>query len=111
MNFLLVAIGGFFGSMIRFFISQKTGKRPFGTWIANITGAILLGVLARFYLSGTVPEWLWLLAGTGFSGAFTTFSTFGNETVQLLLSKKYKSAILYVFCSLAISLTAVGLII
>ncbi|GAA0589013.1 fluoride efflux transporter CrcB [Virgibacillus siamensis] len=111
MNFLLVAIGGFFGSMARFFIVQKTGKRPIGTWIANTLGSVLLAALLRFYLNGHLPDWFWHLAGAGFSGAFTTFSTFGNETLQLVLAQKYKTAALYVFGSLAITLTAAGLII
>ncbi|AXI09893.1 fluoride efflux transporter CrcB [Oceanobacillus sp. 143] len=95
MNILLVALGGFFGSITRYYISIKTEKRLIGTWIANITGSITLGFLLHFHIAGTTPEWLWLLVGVGFCGAYTTFSTFGNETLNLFLDKKYGTAIFY----------------
>lgn len=109
-QFLYVAIGGFFGSILRFFISNLCHKHFIGTWIANISGSISLAVLLHLYVSGTLPDFLWLLLGAGFCGAYTTFSTFGNETIQLLQAKKYWTAFYYVTSSLFISLLFVGLI-
>lgn len=107
---LLVAAGGFFGSMMRFFISNKTDKHFVGTWIANITGSIFLGILLKFYLQGTISENIWLFLGVGFCGAYTTFSTFGNETIQLIEAKKIRTALYYVVSSFVVSIGIVGLI-
>lgn len=110
MNILLVAFGGFLGSIARFYISLKSKKRLIGTWVANITGAILLALLLGFYLAGSISEWIWIFAGIGFCGAYTTFSTLGNETLLLVLNKQYKNAIGYVFSSLLVSLLIVYII-
>jgi fluoride exporter len=95
-HFALVGIGGFFGSMARFAISRKFNNKekllPAGTIIVNLSGAFLLGLmtgadLGRDYL---------LFAGTGFMGAFTTFSALKLETIQLHISKEKKAFFLYI---------------
>lgn len=103
----LVGIGGLFGSITRFHISIKTNKRMLGTWIANMTGSIFLAIIVHSYLSEWIGERLWLLLGVGFCGAYTTFSTFGHEMLQLLLGKKYKGAIIYGLSSITLSLIPV----
>ncbi|RDW18670.1 fluoride efflux transporter CrcB [Oceanobacillus arenosus] len=110
MNILLVAVGGFFGSITRYYISLKTEKRLIGTWTANITGSILLGALMHFRLNEMLHEWIWLLIGVGFCGAYTTFSTFGNETINLILAKNYRTAFSYVISTLMTALLIVYLI-
>lgn len=104
MNLLLVAIGGFFGSITRFYIYEKANRHIIGTWIANITGSIFLAFIFHFYFSQMISDQLWLFFGVGFCGAYTTFSTFGNETLQFCLEERYFTAAAYVFCSLVISL-------
>lgn len=111
MNILLVALGGLFGSITRYSISLKTGKRLIGTWTANITGSLLLGALMHYRLDGMIHEWIWLLIGVGFCGAYTTFSTFGNETINLILAKNYRKAFFYVLGTLMTALIFVYLII
>ncbi|RDW20921.1 fluoride efflux transporter CrcB [Oceanobacillus chungangensis] len=110
MNLLLVALGGFFGSITRYNISLNTEKRLIGTWTANISGSILLGFLVHFHINETLPEWIWLFAGVGFCGAYTTFSTFGNETLNLFLDKKYGTAFFYILSTLITALFTVYII-
>lgn len=100
MSWLLVGIGGFFGAIARFFISNVTKEKygdhfPYGTLFVNIFGSFLLGLLYGAQLSTT---WM-LLCGTGFLGAFTTFSTFKLEVVQAMYKRENKLVIMYVASS------------
>ena len=59
------------------------GVFPHGTWVINVTGSFVLGILtglALYHGFGKVPK---TILGTGFCGAYTTFSTFTFETVRL----------------------------
>ncbi|OZU88699.1 chromosome condensation protein CrcB [Virgibacillus indicus] len=107
MNIFLIAIGGFFGSAARFYLSVKANKRLIGTWTANISGSFLLAVLLVLSEKEITPEWLWGLLGIGFCGSYTTFSTFGNEALQLIISNQYKKALGYILSSLIISIVIV----
>lgn len=106
---VLVGIGGSLGAMARFWLSgllpsgAGSNSRPFpvGTWVVNLGGSFLLGFLAKLYTDNLIPEWFWHFAGAGFCGAFTTFSTFGYETISLLKAKRVKTAAVYVLSSLA----------
>lgn len=110
MSWFILAAGGFCGACARFLLSiWLNGKGRWGatgTWIANITGSALFSLLWVF----TKSEWLWLFAGIGFSGAFTTFSTFGKETVDLMAKGDLKGAVLYILFSVLLSLSIIGLI-
>jgi len=109
-SFLIVACGGFLGSILRFFISEMTNKHIIGTWFANISGSFLLGILLKYYLQGIASEAVWLFLGVGFCGAYTTFSTFGSETIQLIEKKKFGEAALYMISSFAIAIGSVVLV-
>ena len=92
-EFLLIALGGALGAMTRYAIHQwadqsvKNGSVfsdfPIGTFIANIAGCFLIGILIGSGRS-EVSQHLRLFAGIGFLGALTTFSTFGSETIKSL---------------------------
>lgn len=108
---LWVAIGGFFGAISRFWISQLCKKIikssfPYATFLVNILGSFGLG----FIIGVDIHKSMLALIGVGFFGAFTTFSTFKLETIQL--RKKKRIMISYLMLSYAIGLIAafVGLI-
>lgn len=95
-NILLVGIGGFFGAISRYSISKKLNSKstlelPIGTLAVNILGAFLLGIIT----GATSNTMIVLLLGTGFMGAFTTFSTLKLEMVQMHLNHYKKTFILY----------------
>ncbi len=91
---LMVGIGGFFGAIARYFISKKLNNNtflPIGTLTINLLGAFLLGIIMGVK-ADTMNA---LLLGTGFMGAFTTFSTLNLEMVQLYVNKNKKELIVY----------------
>lgn len=105
MDFLLVGIGGVFGSLTRFslgkFISDhcKTSF-PLGTAFINISGAILLGIVSSIGASRN----LYLLFGDGFLGAYTTFSTFMYEGFNLFQGRQKLNAFAYILLSVILGI-------
>lgn len=101
---MIIGLFGGLGAVSRFalgnFVSRynKTSF-PFGTFFINIIGSMLLGITSHFYMDHIISSKIWLIFGVGFLGAFTTFSTFSFEAMQLFISKKYKIAIFYVLLS------------
>lgn len=97
----LIGAGGFIGAVLRFLVSSWaqgcTGSLifPFGTLTVNMIGCLLIG-----FLSAVVELKIMLSAETrgfifiGFLGAFTTFSTFGNETLSLIRANRIELALL-----------------
>lgn len=93
---LLVGIGGFFGAISRLWVSQFISKWfvsgfPAATLVINLIGSLFLGIMVGSGMEGS----LFMLLGTGFMGAFTTFSTFKLEAIQLQVDKRKKEFILY----------------
>lgn len=88
-DFFLVATGGAAGAVARYatgmFFTGIFGERfPWSTLVVNVLGCFLLGFLLHpALLSSTISDATKLTLGTGFLGAFTTFSTFGVQTAQL----------------------------
>ncbi|WP_096271059.1 fluoride efflux transporter CrcB [Paucisalibacillus globulus] len=110
MNFIIVALGGLVGSILRFYISIKLNKRLIATWIANISGSIILAFLLYYYSNDVLNKSLWLFFGVGFCGSYSTFSTFGNESLQLIMNNQLKAAMKYMMTTLLVSLLCVGII-
>ncbi|MGH3715998.1 MAG: fluoride efflux transporter CrcB [Micromonosporaceae bacterium] len=88
MTLLLVMLGGAVGAPLRYLTDRAVAARldpvfPWGTFAVNLTGSLLLGVLTG--VATALPGWAYALVGTGFAGALTTYSTFGYETLRLLI--------------------------
>ncbi len=88
-SYFLVFIGGGMGSISRYAIGKVVKDNfqninPLGTFAANIISTIILGVLMYFFVSrNSIDSNLKLFIATGFCGGFSTFSTFGYETIEL----------------------------
>ena len=110
LSILAIAIGGAFGSVSRFLVAREMERLlgnflPYGTLVVNVLGSLALGWLATVFLAR--PEIniaLRLGIAVGFLGAFTTFSTFSLESVQLILNGAVWRAVLNVTVNTAVCL-------
>jgi CrcB protein len=93
-------------------ISSRTqGVFPWGTLVINVSGSFLLGLLTGLALFHGFPATPKLILGTGFCGAYTTFSTFTYETVRLAEEGAVNEAVRNALASLVLgaAAAAVGL--
>ena len=114
-NIIAIAGGGALGALLRFWVSTGTysllGREfPYGTLVVNVLGSFAMGLLfvlldERFNLS---PEWRAALL-IGLLGAFTTFSTFSIETLNLMLSGEMTKALLNIVLSVIVCILATWL--
>lgn len=114
-SWLLVAVaaGGFVGAPVRYladrFVAGRAGTDfPLGTCAVNVAGAFLLGLLSGLAIRHRLPSGAQALAGTGFCGAFTTFSTWSFETVRLVEAGELVRAFVNAAASLVVGLAAAG---
>ena len=107
-SYLLVFIGGGLGSICRYGISHMLSNQnwnfPLATFLANVLSCIVLGWMVGLSLKQGVGIEGKFLIMTGFCGGFSTFSTFTNETFQLMQSGQYWTAFLNVSLSLIVCL-------
>ncbi|OYQ37236.1 hypothetical protein CHU92_08575 [Flavobacterium cyanobacteriorum] len=97
---LLVGSGGAAGSILRYLTGRVISRYwpisfPLSTFIVNITGSFLIGMLAGFALRYQYTDNIKLLLITGLCGGYTTFSAFTFENLNLLQSGNIKTALLY----------------
>ncbi len=112
MTVLAVALAGALGALCRYAIALMVGPLafPWATLGINVAGSFLLGLL---YAVAPIPDGMLKVAvGTGFLGAFTTFSTFSVETVALVRDGRPVLAAAYVLLSVVMGVVAayVGLL-
>jgi len=103
MDILWIMLGAGLGSMSRLYISENVASIK-ATFLVNLIGSLVLSLSIILYGSLYISQPIYLIFALGFSGAFTTFSTFSYESFILLQEKKYKVVFLYVFGSIIIPL-------
>ena len=111
---LLVGLGASFGSVSRYVIDQAVTRSratafPAGTWVINITGSFILGLLTGLAAHHGLPANVVTVVGTGVCGGYTTFSAFSLETVRLLSAGQTPTALLYIGISVVTWLVSVWL--
>jgi CrcB protein len=112
-----IAVGGALGSMARHGVNVlvhgrwPTMKFPLATAIVNVAGCLVIGVLAGLIMSGRItPRLYWReFVFVGILGGFTTFSTFGLDTVTLARTHSMPGAVWNVIAQVALGLLAVQL--
>ncbi|MEK4426260.1 fluoride efflux transporter CrcB [Solibacillus sp. FSL K6-1523] len=102
---IFVALGGFFGAIARYGLSQFIQSifntaYPIATFLINSLGSFLIGFAVGQGFSTSVH----LFAVIGFLGAFTTFSTFSFDIIQLLEKNEVKRALLYLISSVLLGI-------
>ncbi|MGW7821187.1 fluoride efflux transporter CrcB [Streptomyces puniciscabiei] len=88
MNWLLVIAGAVVGAPLRYLTDRAVQARydsvfPWGTFLVNVTGSLILGLITGAAAAGALGPHPQLLLGTGLCGALTTYSTFSYETLRL----------------------------
>lgn len=113
---LLLGLAGGLGAGTRFVVdglvrSKVRTALPVGTIAINVTGSFLLGLVAGAVIVHAAPVELQVIAGTGFLGGYTTFSTASFETVRLIQSRRTGLALLNGFgtAAAAVGAAAAGL--
>ena len=110
---LIAGLGGFMGTCIRYLINQFShsvfqGNYPLGTFLVNILGCFVIGVLTGLVEKNQLlSSQMSLLLITGFCGGLTTFSTFANDIFTLTQSRQIAISLFYVVATFTFSMLLV----
>jgi CrcB protein len=111
MAYLIVFLGGGIGAALRHGINlaavQLAGRSfPYGTMFINVTGSLVMGLIAEYFaLKSNLPRTWLLFLTTGILGGYTTFSAFSLETALLYERGEIWAAGLYVLGSVVLAIT------
>ena len=112
MTVLLVALGGGFGAVLRYWLgsavqgSAPAGSFPLGTLVVNVSGCFAIGVLAELAERRGLSTEARAFLMVGILGGFTTFSAFANESVNAVRAGAAAAAVLNVASSVILCLVA-----
>jgi fluoride exporter len=110
MNYLIVFLGGGIGSMLRHGVNVLSARWlgtgfPYGTLTVNVTGSIVMGLLAGYFaFKGEAAQSWRLFLMTGILGGYTTFSAFSLDAILLYERGQIAQALAYVAASGAVSI-------
>jgi len=111
-----VALAGALGAPARFAVEQAVRRIrpmsfPLGTFVVNVSGSFALGAVAGLAIAHGLDPDVRTVVGTGFLGAYTTFSTYAYETVRRAEERERRTALLYAIASIVVAglASAVGL--
>ena len=109
---ILIFVGGGLGSITRFVLGKSIQEQslrtfPFGTLGVNMLASLILGLLVGMFESKTLinPNYKTFMA-IGFCGGFSTFSTFSNDTLQLIQNNRLSDALLNVLLNVVLCILA-----
>lgn len=112
-NCLIVGLGGALGAVMRYLIGlipfNPDNGFPLKTFIINVVGAFVIGIVAALAAKNAMNPKLVLFLKIGICGGFTTFSSFALETDQLLMKGQSFTAVIYVLLSIFAGVLAVFL--
>jgi len=114
-QYLVIGLGGFLGANARYLLNLWVAGRiglafPWGTLLINVSGSFIIGLFLQIMtVRTTLPAEYRLFFATGFLGAYTTFSTFTYESMQLLREGEFLLAFANLGGSLALGMVAVTL--
>jgi fluoride exporter len=112
-NILWVGIGGGAGSIARYLCQRAMSSWflnpfPIGTFVVNVSGCFLIGLLHAIAVKTNILNpGSRLLLTTGFCGGYTTFSTFANENAELIRTGNFLTPALYISLSVLLGVAAV----
>jgi fluoride exporter len=114
-KYLIVALGGAVGSVLRFwvggYVSGRLGTRfPYGTFVINITASFSIGFIMTLLVERThwSPSWRYLIP-IGFLGGYSTFSSFEYETFRVFQDGELLVAGMNIVFSVAVGFLSVWL--
>jgi fluoride exporter len=114
MLILGIALAGAVGAPTRYFVDgfvreRTDGTLPVGTFVVNVSGSFVLGVITGLALYHAFPSTPRTILATGFCGAYTTFSTFTYEIVRLAETGARRAALRALIASLVVPALAAAL--
>jgi fluoride exporter len=109
-----LVVAGAVGAVCRYVVDgliedHAAGVFPWGTFLINMTGSLLLGLITGAALYHAFPSTPRIILGTGFCGAYTTFSTWTFESIRLMEEGAVREALVNATLSLAVGAGATGL--
>lgn len=111
---IIAGVGGFFGTCGRYLTGVAAKKifgsgYPFGTFIVNVVGCFIIGLLFGIWDSHEMDTAMKVLLISGFCGGFTTFSSFSHDSFKLIKEGQTGKFVLYLVSSVALGLLMVWL--
>ena len=109
---IAVFIGGGLGSILRYLVNKieiiSNNNFPYSTFISNFLGCFILGLVMGYFIKNENPNSiLFIFLTVGLCGGFTTFSSFSNESLQLIQNGEIFTFLTYLLGSLVVGILSV----